>query len=114
VIPCAMCGGRQHVMNPPGSTCGRMTPCPSCNPGGMRGAFPAPVQPKPTAAATSESWTPAQTAQVLKAALYIVVGLTVYGLFHLGNKAESEEADVLEPDSSAPNVDDYSPWEPEQ
>jgi hypothetical protein len=112
-MPCAMCGGRGYVMNPPGWILGRKIPCPSCNPGGARGAFPAParVQAAPPA---SEPWTPAQTAQVLKATLYIVVGLTLYGLYHLGIRAESEETNVLEPDTSAPNGDDYFPWEPEQ
>jgi hypothetical protein len=72
------------------------------------------VQSKPTAPAASEPWTPAQTAQALKAALYVVAGLAVYGLYRLGDRAVSDEADAPEPDTSAPDCDDYSPWEPEQ
>ncbi len=72
------------------------------------------VQPKPTAPAFGEPWAPAQTAQALKAVLYVVAGLAVYGLYRVGNRAESEEADVPELNASAANCEDYSPWEPEQ
>jgi hypothetical protein len=117
-MPCALCGGRGYMMNPPGWNFGEKIPCLSCDPGAsfvaQRGAPSAPglVPPETAAPPTGEPWTPTQTAQVLKAALYIVVGLTVYGLYYLGIRAESAEADVLESDTSAPNGDDYSTWEP--
>jgi len=103
-------------MDRPGWIIGRKIPCPSCNPGGARGAFPpsARVQPTPTPAA-GEPWTPAQTAQVLKTALYIVAGLAAWFFYrHFESDFGVQEGDALEANASAPNGDDYSPWEPEQ
>lgn len=120
MIVCAMCGGERYLTDPPNSTCGELVPCPRCNPsesasttGRKHGAFPrqTPILQKPIPV-TGGPWSPAQTAQMLKAGLYALVGLGLYGLCRLGSAAQSREH-TSEPDVAVPDDHAYSLWEPE-
>ncbi len=59
--------------------------------------------------AADPEWTPTRTASLLKAVLYVGVGVGTWRL--LRSSAESVEP---EPEAGVPDVADYSMWEPEE
>ena len=73
--------------------------------------------PSVVSGASDENRTPAATARVLKAALYVIVVAVTWAFVHFfGDGAKPSDDDVLdlEPDSPGPTPsDDYSTWEPE-
>jgi hypothetical protein len=72
------------------------------------GRTPQPPGARQQPSSSAEQWTPARTALLLKAALYIGVGAGVWCLLRPG-----AEPDTLEPEAGEPGAGDYSNWEPE-
>jgi hypothetical protein len=118
VYRCEYCHDNKRVLN----EASKWVPCPYCQHGrGLELELqePLPAQESAITAATrrspsGEGWSPANTALVLKAALYAGAALLLYHLSaHKADGRDMLEPEATELDSPAADPGEYSPWEPQ-